>query len=186
MKTCLFGGSFDPVHAGHMAIAGESHAACGLDRVVFLPAACSPFKTGRKTMFDDAARMRMLLQATQGLDWAEVSDLDLTLPPPSWSWRIVERWKQLHPQDELYWLLGTDQWNELHRWGRYDYLCEQLRFIVYHRKTPTPPQPRPGVRAIFLEGDHPASSSAIRQALLAGTPVPASWIPTGVHYSLPE
>lgn len=185
MKTCLFGGSFDPVHAGHLAIAQAAVQEAGLDKVLFLPAACSPFKTGKSSFYTDAQRLHLLQQATAQLPWAEVSDLDLTLPPPSWSWRLVEARHTTHPQEELYWLMGTDQWEQLHKWARYDYLTQHLTFIVYHRGTA--PQPRENVRAIFISGDLPASSSAIRAALLQGSAVPHDWIPAGIsHYPQPD
>lgn len=176
---CLFGGSFDPVHTGHTAIAAAAQAACSLDKVLFLPAACSPFKQGKICRFSDAERLEMLHLATAELPWAKVSDVDLKLPPPSWSWRLVEHFSQIYPHARLYWLLGTDQWEELHRWGRYEYLIEKLHFIVYHRGTA--PQPREGVQSTFLCGDHPASASAIRAALQAGTPVPQGWLHPAVE-----
>lgn len=178
MKTCLFGGSFDPIHTGHLAIAKAAIQAAGLQRILFLPAACSPFKTGRQHYFTDEQRLAMLRAATADIPQAHVSELDLTLPPPSYSWRVVAACREQAPADELYWLMGTDQWEQLHRWARYDYLCEQLTFIVYHRGTA--PEPRPGTRALFIAGDHPASSSAIRAALQAGQQPPAEWIPRGV------
>lgn len=179
MKTCLFGGSFDPVHAGHLMIATEAQQLCGLDELVFLPAACSPFKQGSETCFSDDERLHMLRLATADMPWATVSELDLQLPPPSWSWRIAEHWHQQHPEAELYWLMGTDQWEQLHRWARYDYLCELLHFIVYHRSEA--PRPRPGVRSTFIcTGMHPASSSAIREALRNGEPIPEDWLPRTV------
>lgn len=184
MKTCLFGGSFDPVHAGHLVIAQAAVEQAKLNRVVFLPAACSPFKTGKSAYYTPEQRLTMLQQATSALPWAEVSTLDLELPPPSWSWRIVEEWMQRYPLDELYWLMGTDQWEQLHKWARYDYLTQHLHFIVYHRDTP--PQPRDGVRATFISGSHPASSSVIRQALRNKIEVPRSWIPAGLDKYLPN
>lgn len=175
MKTCLFGGSFAPVHAGHLTIAAAAQKHCGLNEVVFLPAACSPFKQGKSTYFTDAQRLHMLHLATADLPWASVSELDLQLPPPSWSWRIAEHWHQQHPEAELYWLMGTDQWEQLHRWARYDYLCELLHFIVYHRDEA--PQSRPGVRSTFIcTGMHPASSSVIREALKNNAPIPEGWL----------
>lgn len=179
MRLCLFGGSFDPVHCGHIHIAKAAKKHAELDKVIFLPAACSPFKTDKKTLFDDATRLAMLQQATQDLAWAEVSDLDLTLPPPSWSWRLVEAYRDQYPQADLYWLMGTDQWEQLHRWARFDYLAKHLTFIVYHRDTP--PIPRQNIRSIFISGEHPASSSAIRQALQNNTPLPRCWLPAGVE-----
>lgn len=175
MKTCLFGGSFDPVHAGHLAIANAALQQCELDEIIFLPAACSPFKQNRSTYFTDEQRLQMLQLATADLPWARISELDLQLPPPSWSWRIAEIWHQNHPDTELYWLMGTDQWEQLHHWARYDYLCEMLHFIVYHRDTA--PAPRPGVRSTFIcTGLHPASSSEIRTALQQGKPLPLDWL----------
>jgi len=179
MKTCLFGGSFDPVHAGHLAIAESAAKHAGVDRVVFLPAACSPFKTGSKPMFSAEERLAMLRAATAGKAWAEVSDLDLTLPPPSWSWRIVETWRQANPGDELFWLMGTDQWQLLHKWMRYDYLVAHLTFIVFHRGEA--PRTRHGVRSVFISGNYPASSSAIRAALQGGDAIPPHWLAPAIE-----
>lgn len=180
MKTCLFGGSFDPVHAGHLAVASAAQQLVGLDEVIFLPAACSPFKQNARTLFSDEQRLHMLQLATSELPWARVSDLDLQLPPPSWSWRIAEHWHMTYPGAEIYWLMGTDQWEQLHRWARYDYLCELLHFIVYHRGEA--PTPREGVRSTFIcTGMHPASSSGIRQALQQGQPAPEGWLHPAVE-----
>lgn len=178
-KTCLFGGSFDPVHSGHLHIAAAAQKCCRLDEVIFLPAACSPFKQNNRTLFRDDDRMELLRLALTGLPWAHVSDLDLILPPPSWSWRLVEHFSAQNPQAELYWLLGTDQWEQLHRWARYDYLAEHLTFIVYHRGAA--PTPRPGVRSHFISGQHPASSTIIREALRNNSPLPDGWMPEQVE-----
>ena len=179
MKTCLFGGSFDPIHAGHLAIAAAAQEQADLQRVVFLPANRSPFKQAGSGLFSGEVRMQLLRAAVADLPWAEVSDLDLRLPAPSWSYRLVEAFRAQCPENELFWLLGTDQWEQLHRWAGYDYLVSNLTFIVYHRDTL--PQPRPGVRSLFINGpDHPASSSIIRRCLLARTPVPSGWLPASV------
>ncbi len=179
MKTCLFGGSFDPIHSGHLLMAAEAQRACGLGRVVFLPAARSPFKLESSALFSDEQRLELLRLATADLPWAEVSELDLRLPAPSWSWRVVEAWRAQYPQDELFWLMGTDQWEQLHRWARYEYLVEQLHIIVYARGkgAAARPRPREDVRASFIHGHHPASSSEIRRALLAGASLPGGWMP---------
>lgn len=179
MKICLFGGSFDPVHSGHLTIAKAAVQCCGLDTVIFLPAAQSPFKQGKQHFFDDAQRVALLQLATAALPWAEVSKLDLQLPPPSWSWRLVEHYRQSAPEAELFWLLGTDQWQALHRWARFDYLTQELHFIVYHRGEA--PQPREGVRSTFIAGKHPAAATDIRRALADGAPLPDGWMPPEVE-----
>ncbi len=176
-RICLFGGSFDPVHAGHLHIASAAQKACDLDELIFLPAACSPFKTESQHLFTDKQRGDLLHHATKDLAWARVSKLDLTLPHPSYSWRLVEHWRSISPDSELYWLMGVDQWQALECWGRYNYLVENLHFIVYHRNEA--PKPRDGVNATFLSGHHPASASAIREAINTGTCPPANYLSEG-------
>ncbi len=182
MRRCLFGGSFDPVHAGHLAIAAAAREACGAQRVMFLPAACSPFKAEGSTLFSPEQRLAMLRAATQLLPWAEVSELDLQFPAPSVSWRLVEAVRRSYPDDELFWLMGGDAWKELHLWARPDYLAQMVTFVVYHRGGEDP-APQCGVRTIFAKGpDQPASATQIRQCLLTGTPVPPDWLPPSVRH----
>ncbi len=180
MKTCLFGGTFDPVHAGHMVMARAVEAAITPDRIVFMPAAQSPFKVGEDNLFTPRQRVTMLRAAVAGWAVAEVSEMDMLLPAPSWSWRLVEMWLKRNPADELYWLLGTDEWAELPRWSRWEYLAQNVIFAVYHRGEP--PKPRPGVRALFLQGEqHPASATHIRSCLRSGRAVPQGWLPGAVE-----
>lgn len=177
MKCCLFGGSFDPVHAGHLAIAETALKTVGVQRIVFLPAARSPFKAEGSSLFTPAQRLVMLRAAVEHLPWAEVSEMDLHFPPPSVSWRLAEEWRRVHPDDELFWLMGGDAWRELHLWARPDYLAQMVTFIVYHRGGESL-LPRPGVRAVFVEGpDLPVSSTRIRQCLLEHTALPEGWLP---------
>ncbi len=173
-RICLFGGSFDPVHAGHLQLAHAAQQLAQLDELLFLPAACSPFKQHVSRLLSDEQRLALLRCVTKDIPWAQVSEIDLQLPPPSWSWRVVENVREQHPEAELFWLMGVDQWELLPKWARYDYLCEQLCFIVYHRDRA--PQPRDNVRSIFLDGHHPASSSAMRSMLQEGKDIPSGWL----------
>lgn len=174
MKRCLFGGSFDPVHMGHVAIAKKAREVCALDEVVFLPCAQSPLKE-HSPVISDVRRVDMLTLALKGISWARMDSLDLELPPPSWSWRIAEHFSQKYPYDRIFWLMGTDQWNDLERWGRWRYLAGLVEFIVHSREGEAP-LAREGVNAEFIHGDHPASSSEIRQRLGTGRSVPAGWL----------
>ena len=122
----------------------------------------------------------MLHAAVEGWPAAEVSELDLSMTPPSWSWRLVEAWLEQSPEEELFWLLGTDEWEQLHRWARPDYLAEHLTFAVYSRGAK--PQRRPGVRAVFLSGPvYDVSSSEIRRRLEQRLPLPGGWLPEAVE-----
>ena len=173
-KLCLFGGSFDPTHLGHQVLAQRAHEACGLDALHFIPANRSPFKQKQPALFSNDERLAILKLYAQALPWASVSELDLQLPPPSWTWRLIKIYRQQEPDAELYWLMGVDQWDLLEKWARFDYLREQLTFIVHHRDHA--PKEKAGVRAHFITGHHPASATQIRELLQGGKPLPEGWL----------
>lgn len=174
-KLGLFGGSFDPVHCGHLQIAERSREVCGLDKVLFLPCSRSPLKQDlpRAT---DGQRLDMLRLATAGMSWAGVDGKDLEWAPPSWSWRLAEWFHRLYSGDELFWIMGADQWRDLERWGRWEYLASLVTFVVHHRGGENLEE-RQGVRAVFVPGDHPASATVIRE----GGDFPEDWLPEGVR-----
>lgn len=172
-KVALFGGTFDPVHAGHLAIASAAVAAVGLDQVVFLPARLSPHKTGQSAGADASHRLAMLQLATDGLPWAEVSSWEMEQSPPSWSWRTARHFHQAWPGCRLFWILGADQWACIEDWARPDLLRELLEFLVFPRPPAPDPGFRPGWRSRVLPIRHPASATAIRGTLASGTsPIP--------------
>ena len=173
----LFGGSFDPVHCGHLAIATEAVRVAGLDRVVFLPTRESPHKPGWAAGANAAQRVEMLRLATRDLPWAEVSDWELLQPPPSYSWKTAGHFHACHPDASLYWLLGADQWAVIESWSKPEVLRELLHFVVFPREPHPLELPRAGWRCLRLHGEHPASSTGIRTDLVAGA---------GMHPHLPE
>ncbi len=173
MNICLFGGSFDPVHAGHISIASRAMESCSLDKVIFLPCLLSPLKSDAPSASGEQ-RMDMLRLATDQFPWAEVDGTDLTLPPPSWSWRLAEYFAQQTPGDHLFWLMGTDQWTDLEKWANWRHFVSLVTPIVHHRDTV--PLPRPGIPALFVSGHHPASATSIRQSLATGGLPLGNWL----------
>lgn len=161
-RICLFGGTFDPIHLGHTHIASAAVEHLQLDKVIFLPCRQSPHKQGRKHAAEKH-RLRMCQLATEGLDWATVNDFDLTAPSPCYSWRTAEAMQKQYPEAQLYWLMGTDQWEALPKWNRPDYLAELVEFIVFTRGAPA--QERQGFRMHAIEGSHPASATQIRETI---------------------
>lgn len=161
-RRALFGGSFDPVHCGHLAMAASARSAAALSRVIFLPCFVSPFK--KSTCADPAQRLAMLELAVAelGENWAAVSDYELERPGPSYTWETVAHFTKTFPQVEWYWILGTDQWEQIEAWAEPERLRLGLHFLVCTREG-TPVRQREGWRATALPFDHPASSSAIRK-----------------------
>lgn len=171
-RLALFGGTFDPVHEGHLAVAREAVEKGNLAQVIFLPCRQSPHKT-EAAGASEQDRLAMLELATEGFAWAQVSDWEYRQPMPSYSWKTAEAFVRRSPEADLYWLMGADQWRVLETWSRADYLAELVRFIVHSRDGMGI---REGEEALFLKGEHPASSSHIRELLGQGAPLPAGWL----------
>ena len=164
-KIALFGGTFDPVHNGHLDLVEKAKVECDLDRVILIPCAQSPFKTGSNTIADAEERFQMLKNAIAERgweDWAEASRLEIDRPPPSFSWETAEHYRDFFPDAELFWILGTDQWNSIERWAEPEKLRNLLKFIVVTRND-TLVQDRPKWQEISIRFEHPASSTAIRE-----------------------
>ena len=166
-SIALFGGTFDPIHLGHIHIAQLAQESLQLEKVIFLPCRKSPHKLDVKTA-SDQHRLSMCKLATEDLDWAEVHDHDLTTPAPSYSWKTVEFFKRQYPEAKLHWLMGTDQWNALDRWNRHEHLASMVDFIVCTRGCDAL-APLPYNKKV-ITSEHPASASAIREAYAENSP----------------
>ncbi|MES2706498.1 MAG: nicotinate (nicotinamide) nucleotide adenylyltransferase [Verrucomicrobiota bacterium] len=178
-RIAFFGGSFDPVHCGHIAIAQAAVNQSALDRVIFLPAARSPLKHHGPRAGGEL-RLEMLRSATEGLPWAEVNGWELFRPAPSYSWQTVEYFTSRNrTPSEWFWLMGTDQWEALEKWSRWEHLASMVTFLVFGRDGGKPLQ-RSGVRAQFLKGQFHGSSTAIRSEIEAGRGI-EGLVPPGVE-----
>ncbi len=160
-KVCLIGGTFDPIHLGHTYIASKCQRELGMDKVIFLPCRQSPHKLTKQNA-PDHHRLKMCELAIADLPWAEVDDYDLMAPTPSYSWRTAEIFQERYPDAQIYWLMGTDQWEVINKWARADHLASIAKFIVVSRgEDPTAVD---GFSCIPLSGAHTASATAIRNA----------------------
>jgi nicotinate-nucleotide adenylyltransferase len=177
-RIALFGGTFDPVHLGHVHMAKLAKEAADLDEVRFLPCRISPHKLGRATAPAED-RVEMLRLATKGLPWAKVEDYELTGPEPSFSYLTAEALSAKEPGAEWFWLMGGDQWEALTRWKHPERLAAVVTFLVLARGGETP-QPREGFRMLVIPGDHPASATAIREGIQQDRDV-SNWLDAEVE-----
>ena len=159
-RICLFGGSFHPIHLGHTYIAARAKQAFSLDKVIFLPCRQSPHKNHAPA--PNAQRLSWIESSCAGLPWAEVSDFEFHSPSPSFSWKTALHYSKLHPQAQLFWLMGTDQWNCIESWDSHEYFNELVTCIVFSRQHQ--PKTYPHLSCLHLEGNHDASSTSIRNA----------------------
>lgn len=176
LRMALFGGTFDPVHEGHLRIAELAREQAQLDQVIFLPCQQSPHKTTPSTATPMQRLAMLQLAATE--PWMRVEDFELHLPPPSYSVDTVRYFLQQQPDVSWHWIMGTDQWDALPQWREAEFLVKHLTFLVLPREKP--PIQREGYRMHELRGAHPASSTALRDPQSKHFLDPC-WLPRLVH-----
>ncbi|HVE15357.1 MAG TPA: nicotinate-nucleotide adenylyltransferase [Chthoniobacterales bacterium] len=132
MKTGLFGGSFDPIHIGHLILAREAREQLGLDRVIFIPAAISPHKLHRVPAPAEM-RLEMVRAAVEGEPGFEVEDCELTREGPSFTIDTVRWLRERNPGDEFFYFIGDDNLGKLDTWLEIDELRQQVQFVVLSR-----------------------------------------------------
>lgn len=165
-KLGIFGGSFDPIHEGHIHLADLARQAAGLDQVWFLPCHISPHKKDRPPT-PAAARVKWLQLALAKIPWARIEPIELHSETPSFSWRTMELLDELHPGNEWFWIMGGDQWAVLDTWRKPESIARLATFIVLARDGSVISE-RAGFRLQTVHGEHPASSTQIREAIAAG------------------
>ena len=173
----VLGGTFDPVHFGHLQMAERVRERYGMAAVIFLPCQVSPHKLGR-TITDARDRVEMIKRAIAGKEWMKLSEIELERSGPSYSYETVESLETIFPKAQLYWIMGADQWKALPTWKRPEVLAAKLEFIVVARDGELP-QAREGYRASWVVDEHPASSTEIRASYQRGVPV-TEWLAPGV------
>ena len=124
-RLALLGGSFDPVHNGHLALARAFGQKIGADQVLLMPAKQPPHKPGVR-LAGEADRLAMCRLAVEGDALLGVSDLELQLPAPSYTVNTLRALRGMHPDTELFFLCGGDMLMHLSQWREYEqilHLC---------------------------------------------------------------
>jgi nicotinate-nucleotide adenylyltransferase len=171
MKIGLYGGSFDPVHLGHLLVARTAVEELGLDRLFFIPAAQSPFKLDSQHA-PAAARLRWLRLALAGQADCQVDDQEIRRGGVSFSIETLRDYARRFPRAELFYLIGADNAAKLDQWREPAALAGLAEFVVVPRPGEGAARFPPAFRGRTLAG-HPlgVSSSQIRARLKAGRPV---------------
>jgi nicotinate-nucleotide adenylyltransferase len=182
-RICLFGGTFDPIHNGHLQIAEEARRRFHLDVVLFVPAANPPHKDAAGlTSFED--RFRMVELACKPYTAFVPSRLEED-ERRSYTIDTLERFtEQISANDELFFLIGSDAFAELRTWKRWEHVIKLTCFIVVSR--PAVEYDIPGGASVKrLDGlELPVASTSIRARLGAGEPTPE--LPVAVRQYIDE
>ena len=171
MKLGLFGGSFDPVHLGHLLVAQAAMEELGLERLFFIPAAQSPFKPESRPA-PASARLQWLRLALAGKMYCEVDDQEIRRGGVSYTIETLRDYAKRFPQAELFYLIGADHAVKLNEWREADELARLAQFVVTPRPGEVPANFPPPFRGRTLKGFPLAvSSSQIRARAKAGLPI---------------
>jgi nicotinate-nucleotide adenylyltransferase len=149
MRLGIYGGTFDPIHLGHLILAETCREACGLDRVRFVVAGEPPHKPGKRTGVDD--RLEMARIAVAGNPAFEVSEIEAKRPGPHYSVETLEAISRERPEDELFFLIGADSLVDLPQWRQPARICAMASLVVANR--PGVPRPDPDALASALGPD---------------------------------
>jgi nicotinate-nucleotide adenylyltransferase len=171
------GGTFDPVHLGHLVIAEVSRVEFGLERILWVPAGDPPHKR-EDPVTPQEHRYAMVLLATAPNPHFEVSRLELERGGLSYSYDTVQYFRQLYPDAELYFITGADAILEILTWHRHEELVRACRFIAVTRpgydlarlSSVLPAEYLPRISPLTAPGVD-VSSTQIRSRVRAGEPI---------------
>lgn len=128
----LFGGSFDPIHCGHIAIAQSVLNLEAISEVIFIPSSVSPLKR-HNPLATNNQRKEMILKAIEEENGFSLDDSELEKGGISYTINTVEEYRK-NTDSDLYFIMGADQFYQLSNWYRVEALIKELKFLVYPRQ----------------------------------------------------
>ena len=178
MRIGLFGGTFDPPHNGHLALAEDAKIKFNLDEVWFIPAGDPYFKTAVREVTHPYKRMNMVNAAIQGVDWAISDDCEVCRQGPSYTDITLKHYLELYPQHKFYLILGADELRDITAWHNFQYLFDNCTIIAAHRDAERGDEifrisamelmDKYGAKILFLPFNIPISSTQIREKIRVG------------------
>lgn len=132
LRLGLYGGSFDPIHHGHLILARQALEDLSLDRVIFIPAAESPFKVNHSSA-SAADRLAMVRLAVQGEPAFAVDSLEIEREAPSYTIDTARDYHTRYPRDTLFFLVGEDHLEALPKWNEFRELDRLVQFAILSR-----------------------------------------------------
>lgn len=131
MNVGLFGGTFDPIHVGHVDMIRQVCEHMQLDKVIFIPAYIPPHKNTTMTPYQH--RLAMTSLAIKEDSGFMVSDYESKNPKPSYTFYTLSHFRETFPSDEFYYIMGADSFNSIESWHRWKELLLLSHFVVIDR-----------------------------------------------------
>ncbi len=136
MRRAVFGGSFDPVHNGHVNLVKQIYGSVTLDEIIIMPAGISPFKQNMERVpASGKQRYEMCRLAFADMSYVTVSDYEISLPEVSYTVNTVRHLKEQYPTDELFLIIGSDMLLSFHRWRNFEEILSVCGLIAASRES---------------------------------------------------
>lgn len=162
MKIGLFGGAFNPIHNGHMAVAKAAIKEAGLDRLIFIPTGNAPHK--KETHISRFDRLKMVEKAIENEEKMSVSSYEISREEINYSADTAEYFKSIYPDDELFFIIGDDSYNQLDLWHEPHRIMKACTLLVFPREGANVKPPAIEIKMKPIE----ISSSEIREKIKMG------------------
>ena len=168
VRTGIFGGSFNPIHNGHILLAQRLKKQAGLDEVWLMVSPQNPLKESNDLLCDEK-RMEMVRLALQGVDGIVASDYEMHLPKPSYTWLTLQALSRDYPDRQFVLMIGGDNWAIFHRWYHADDILQNYQVVVYPRRDEQPVDKSLPAGVTMVEAELlDVSSTEIRQRIREG------------------
>ena len=132
MRVGILGGTFDPIHIGHLIAASSVYEALNLDSVVFIPAG-DPWQKRDRDLSTGQQRLEMVKLATENDARFQVSDVEIARSGPTYAVDTVREWKRLNPSDELFWIVGSDALSGIPSWHEWEAFVSEVTIVAVNR-----------------------------------------------------
>ena len=181
MKIGIYGGSFNPIHRGHIALARQILRKARLDEVWFLVTPLNPFKQASSDLLDDDERLALTRKALADDPQLVASDYEFHLPRPSYTWDTLQALSRDAPEHEFTLIIGADNWAAFDRWAHPEDILMHYPIVIYPREGyPVDAALLPeGVTLVNTRLSN-ISSTDIRQRIREGRPV-RRLLPTNIY-----
>ncbi|NBO26073.1 MAG: nicotinate-nucleotide adenylyltransferase [Actinobacteria bacterium] len=132
MRVGILGGTFDPIHIGHLIAASSVYEALKLDSVVFMPAG-DPWQKRDRELSTGQQRLEMVKLATSDDARFQASDIEISRSGPTYAIDTVREWKRRNPEDELFWIVGSDALSGIPSWHEWEAFVSEVTVIAVNR-----------------------------------------------------